>query len=141
MLSCHNSKPIPISVGIGLKANDPGFLALKDTAQKHIGLFIDSIKMHKSDTNYIFTIKSDFVDGDIHEHMWSQVNKYNGEKFLGIFADSAYQVHNIKPKDPVKIKETDVEDWIIYDKLHDNVTGNFSEDYLRSKIKISDEKK
>jgi uncharacterized protein YegJ (DUF2314 family) len=120
---------------VNLKTDDEQFLALKDTAQARINTFIDSLKPHALDSNYRFLVKSDFVDGKEHEHMWSVVYKYADGKFTGIFADSAMYLKNIQPGAPVMIKQSDVEDWAIYDYLHNKDMGNFSDKYLRSKKK------
>jgi uncharacterized protein YegJ (DUF2314 family) len=111
---------------------------LKDTAQAWLQTFIDSLKPHALDSNYRFLVKSDFVDGKEHEHMWSVVYKYTDEKFTGIFADSALFLKNIKPGDQVLIKKSDVEDWAIYDYLHNKDMGNFSDKYLRSRKKAGE---
>ncbi|OOQ58055.1 DUF2314 domain-containing protein [Mucilaginibacter pedocola] len=118
-----------------LDTDDAKFLAFKDTAQAHIGQFIDSLKPHALDSNYRFLVKSDFVEGKKHEHMWSVVYKYNDSTFTGIFADSALDLHNIQPGAPVLIKQGEVEDWAIYDYKRNTDLGNFSDKYLKSKKK------
>lgn len=123
---------------VNLKTDDEQFLALKDTAQAKINTFIDSLKPHALDSNYRFLVKSDFVDGKEHEHMWSVVYKYTDGKFTGIFADSALYLKNIHPGDAVLIKQSDVEDWAVYDYLHNKDLGNFSDKYLRSKKKAGE---
>ncbi len=121
-----------------LKANDSTFLALKDTAQSHINLFIDSLKVHGEDTNYQFIVKSDFVENGEHEHMWSQITRYHDGKFLGKFTDSAYLIKNVKPGDSVKFIKQEIEDWVMYDNIRMTEKGNFSDIYLRNKRASSD---
>ncbi|GGH15454.1 hypothetical protein GCM10007352_24230 [Mucilaginibacter phyllosphaerae] len=118
---------------VSLKTDDQKFLALKDTAQAKLPVFLDSLKPHALDSNYRFLVKSDFVEGKNHEHMWSVVYKYAGGKFTGIFADSAIYLKNIKMGDPVSINQKDVEDWAMYDYKRNTDMGNFSDKYLRSK--------
>ncbi|QHS54211.1 DUF2314 domain-containing protein [Mucilaginibacter sp. 14171R-50] len=118
---------------INLKTDDEKFLALKDTAQAKLNIFLDSLKPHALDSNYRFLVKSDFAEGKDHEHMWSVVYKYADGKFTGIFADSAVYLKNIKMGDHVLINQKDVEDWAIYDYKRNTDMGNFSDKYLRSK--------
>jgi len=118
---------------VSLKTDDQKFLELKDTAQANLHVFLDSLKPHALDSNYRFLVKSDFVEGKDHEHMWSVVYKYADGKFTGIFADSAIYLKNIKMGAPVLINQKDVEDWAMYDYKRNTDMGNFSDKYLRSK--------
>lgn len=119
---------------VSLEADDRRFLALKDTAQKHMPEFMDNLKKHGADyPNYNFVVKSDFVDGDQHEHMWSQIVGYSNGVFKAIFIDSPFSLKNIKTGDKVSIKKGDVEDWLIYDKKNKPLAGGFSKKYLNSK--------
>jgi uncharacterized protein YegJ (DUF2314 family) len=117
---------------VTLKTDDQEFLALKDTAQKHINVFIDSLKQHAHNPNYEFYVKSDFVDGKQHEHMWSTIKSYNNGTFAGTLTDSVYLLKNISKDAPVSIKTQDIEDWIISDAVHEKQTGGFSIEYLKS---------
>jgi uncharacterized protein YegJ (DUF2314 family) len=120
---------------VSLPTDDSAFLALKDTAQAHLQIFIDSLNAHRTDTNYSFKAKSDFVENTSHEHMWSEIEGYKDDRFNGIFIDSGYVVKNIKSGDPVHLKPADVDDWIIYNQKTDTQTGYYSESYLRGKQK------
>src|SRR5580704_14747952 len=103
---------------VGLPKGDSTFLALKDTAQAHLQTFIDSLNIHGPDTaNYRFGIKSDFVEDDTHEHMWSLILNYDKGGFKGIFIDSAFDIKYIKTGDKVSIKRAGVEDWSFYNKI------------------------
>ncbi|MFC0517009.1 DUF2314 domain-containing protein [Mucilaginibacter angelicae] len=114
-----------------LKKDDPTFLALKDTAQKYMPQFIEALT--KKTEGFKFVIKSDFKDGDTHEHMWSQILEYKSDKFSGTFIDSAVDVKNVHMGDTVLVNVNDVEDWAIYDDKDERVAGAFSEKYLESK--------
>jgi uncharacterized protein YegJ (DUF2314 family) len=119
---------------VNLKDDDSIFLALKDTAQYHLKEFTDSLKLHGNDAdNYHFIVKSDFADGEKHEHMWSQVNSLESGSLGGVLIDSPFYLKNIKLNDRVKIKLGDVEDWVIYDKPHNRKVGDYSAAYLKSK--------
>ncbi len=119
---------------VTLPKDDARFLALKRTAQKYIPQFIDSLQKHGSDTQgYRFVVKSDFVEGDTHEHMWSEVVGYSNGFFKAIFIDSPFTLKNIKLGDKISIKETDVEDWAVNNLRTKQITGEFSEKYLNSK--------
>lgn len=121
---------------VSLAKDDPKFLALKDTEQAHLQIFIDSLALHGLDSaNYRFGVKSDFVEKDDHEHMWSDVMSYDGKDFKGFFIDSAFVIKNIKTGDKVIINPKDIEDWSIYNLLTGKTTGNYSEMYLKEKEK------
>jgi len=119
---------------VSLEAGDSTFLALKDTAQKYISVFIDSLKQHGRDNvNYSFSIKSDFVENGVHEHMWSQVFLSDKNLLRGVFIDSPFKLKNIKKGDKVTVKLSDVEDWLMEDLKRNTKKGYFSEKYLDSK--------
>jgi uncharacterized protein YegJ (DUF2314 family) len=119
---------------VNLKNDDSVFLALKDTAQYHLKEFTDSLKLHGTDAdNYHFIVKSDFADGEKHEHMWSQVNVLQGAMLEGVLIDSPFYLKSIKLNDKVKIDLNEVEDWVIYDKPHNRKVGDYSAKYLKSK--------
>jgi uncharacterized protein YegJ (DUF2314 family) len=114
--------------------NEARFLALKNIAQQHMPQFLDSLKKNGNDRDgYSFIIKSDFVEGDKHEHMWSQVLGYGNGIFKAIFIDSPIELKNIKNGDQVDVKQTDVEDWAINNIRTKKITGDFSDKYLNSK--------
>jgi uncharacterized protein YegJ (DUF2314 family) len=115
----------------GLPPGDAKFLALKDTAQKYITGFITSFNTNGHNENYAFTIKSNYADKDINEHMWSSPIQFTNGVFTCIFVDSAYNVHNVKTGDTVRINQKDIEDWVIYNYSDSTKTGYFSEQYLR----------
>ncbi len=126
---------------VDLEKDDPSFLALKDTAQAHMKLFVDSVNAHGHDIKqYIFALKSDYVDKGTHEHMWSRIFSYQNGVFKGVFADSAYRLKNIKFDDSVSVKTEDVEDWSVHNSATHKTIGNFSEEYLKSKMKNSEKK-
>jgi uncharacterized protein YegJ (DUF2314 family) len=119
---------------VNLSKDDRMFLALKDTAQKHISEFTDSLKRHGSDEeNYRFIVKSDFAENGIHEHMWSQVSSLKGGRLQGMLVDSPFNIKKMKTYDKVNVILNDVEDWVIYDKPHQRKIGDYSTRYLESK--------
>lgn len=119
---------------VPLAKNDARFLALKKIAQERMPQFLDSLKKHGDDREgYSFIVKSDFVDGDKHEHMWSQVLNYSNGVFKAIFVDSPFNITNIKNGDKVDIKPADVEDWAINNIRTKKITGDFSDKYLNTK--------
>jgi len=136
LIACKQKVSFDSNKATLLKKDDSAFLALKDTAQLYIQTFIDSLKVYGRDTTkFHFQIKSDYVDGDIHEHMWSNIYTYKNGLFDGLFADTAFQVRNIKNGAKVTIKKSNVEDWLIYNVAKDQTIGYFSEEYLMSKKK------
>lgn len=118
---------------VGLHKDDATFLRLKDTAQKHLPQFLAILKEHGADyENYRCVVKSDFVEGDSHEHMWSQIVGYSNGAFKAIFIDSPFTLKNMKTGDKLIIKKENVEDWAVF-KNNKEIAGDFSEKYLNSK--------
>lgn len=135
-LAACNNQPKKTKIAenvVGLKSDDKEFLALKDTAQHHLQEFIDSLAKHGADSTYRFAVKSDFVEGETHKHMWSQIAVYQSNKFDGIFIDSAVWLKNIKPGARVSIPKEDIEDWIMSNNATGKRVGGFSMEYLNSK--------
>jgi len=121
---------------VSLSKKDKIFLALKDTAQKHLRTFIDNLNKHGRDSkNYQFAVKSDFVQDGNHEHMWSRIFEYRNGFFRGIFIDSAFTVKNIKRGNKVNINKREIEDWLIHNEIDGKTAGGFSRKYLQSKKK------
>jgi uncharacterized protein YegJ (DUF2314 family) len=121
---------------VPLPKDDSNFLALKDTAQAHLQTFIDSLNIHGNETkNYRFGVKSDFVENGIHEHMWSQILKYDEGCFKGIFIDSAFNLKHIKIGDKVSINRKAIEDWSVYNTVTRETIGDYSAAYLDAKRK------
>ena len=107
---------------------DSTFSALKDTAQKHLPEFIDSVQRNGVNTqNYRFTIKTDFVEKGHHEHLWSQILAFENGYFVGIFIDAPFTIKNIKFGDSVRIAKKDVEDWEMENLKTQKQIGYFSE--------------
>lgn len=135
LAACNDNKKSNTYGTAALDQNDPTILALKDTAQKKIQIFIDSLDLHGKDhKKYSFLVKSDFVDGDKHEHMWSRIYERNNDVFIGTFIDSAYEVQNIKTGDRVSISKNEIDDWSITNKSSGKTFGEFSIKYLKSKM-------
>lgn len=118
---------------VNLAEHDSKFLALKDTAQKYLTLFIQRVQRNGSEIKeYRFIVKSDFLEKGVHEHMWSQIYLYDKHTFKGTFIDSPFKLKNIKTGDKVTIDEGVVEDWVIYDLKTGKEIGDFSAKYLDS---------
>jgi uncharacterized protein YegJ (DUF2314 family) len=119
---------------VAVAKNGGRLSAIKNTAQRNMPQFLDSLKKNGNDhEGYSFIIKSDFVEGDKHEHMWSQVLGFSNGVFKVIFIDSPLELTNIKMGDKVDVKQTDVEDWAINNIRTKKITGDFSDKYLNIK--------
>lgn len=140
--SCRHNKPVVKKSdnyrSVDLKKDDSIFLTLMDTAQAHLPAFINYLREHGRDTAiYRFAIKSDYYENDNHEHMWARINSYQNGIFKGVFIDSPFVLKNIKRGDYISIKKDSVEDWSIYNTATHKSIGEFSDKYLKSKIKDS----
>ncbi|RFZ95300.1 DUF2314 domain-containing protein [Mucilaginibacter conchicola] len=121
---------------VDLDKDDATFLKLKALAQSKIAEFVNAVKVHGTDyKNYHLMVKSDFVEGDEHEHMWTQVYAYRNGSFDGVFVDKPFAIKKIKTGQRLTIKQADIEDWVIYDANDVKIAGGFSLEYLGSKEK------
>jgi hypothetical protein len=79
LIACrHHHKVVTKFKSVDLEKDDLVILALKDTAQAHIHVFIDSLNTHGDESrHYVFSVKSDYVDKGTHEHMWSRIFGYS----------------------------------------------------------------
>ncbi|MEO7214133.1 MAG: DUF2314 domain-containing protein [Mucilaginibacter sp.] len=119
---------------VNLKSGDKVFLALKDTAQKHLQEFINQVKKFGRDADhYQLVVKSDFAEKGEHEHMWSQVYSYGSGTFKAIFIDSPFKLKNIKTGQQLTINQKDIEDWAVYNTKGQLLAGSFSAKYLDGK--------
>jgi uncharacterized protein YegJ (DUF2314 family) len=141
LMACNNHhKAAAKFKSVDLEKDDPVILALMDTAQVHMHVFIDSLNAHGAEMkHYVFSIKSDYAENGVHEHMWSRIFNYRDGRFRGFFADSAFRLKNIKFNDSVSIKKGDVEDWLISDLVTHKTIGEFSVKYLKRKIRETED--
>ncbi len=115
-----------------LSADDIIIKKYKDTAQAQLDYFIKFISEHHSDdTLFRYAVKSDFVEGEVNEHIWTQVFEFKDGYFKGILANEPSQLKKIRYGDTVKIYRKDVEDWLLQDFLTNTEVGGFSREYIR----------
>lgn len=116
-----------------LDANDPRVLKAKADAQKEMNSFITSLAKNSSNPNYAHSIKTDFIEGKTHEHMWVSVTAYKEGIFYGHLNNISEFIKSLKDNDPVEVKRENVEDWIIRDLKTNTTTGGFSVSALQNK--------
>jgi uncharacterized protein YegJ (DUF2314 family) len=111
-----------------LSKGDIRFLKAKETAQENINYFIDALSQYNDSLTY--SLKTDFVDNLIHEHMWVEISYYKNGLFFGFVANDPEDVKNYKYGDWVNISKTEVEDWMIWNQETNEYQGYFSEEVL-----------
>jgi uncharacterized protein YegJ (DUF2314 family) len=118
----------------GLSTDDEDIRKYKDTAQKQIDYLISFMNEHdNSDTLFQYAVKSNFhIDGQ-DEHMWAEVQEFDGNYFIGTLANDPVTLNKLKFGDNVKVKKEDVEDWVLNDYLTNTKVGGFSQEYLRAR--------
>ena len=119
-----------------LSTEDEQLKKYKDTAQSQIDYLIKFMTEHdKDDTLFRYAVKSSFHEDGHNEHMWTQVDEFKDDYFVGRLANEPSTLKQIKYGDKVKVYKLDVEDWILQDFLTNTEVGGFSRKYMRSKAK------
>jgi len=77
-----------------------------------------ALKNSKYKVQMKFAIPMDIVgvNKDSSEHMWFAVEKIKGEEVTGILLNEPYEVRTMKKGDKVKLKKSQLTDWIIYNE-------------------------
>jgi uncharacterized protein YegJ (DUF2314 family) len=107
-------------------ANDSELEQAKKDALSTLNYFIKTFNSHSSDTTYSFSIKADFVDNEIHEHMWISLNKIENERFQGILGNEPQTIKNFKYGDLTTILKGQIEDWMIFNNRTKDFEGGYS---------------
>lgn len=108
-----------------LSDNDPRLLEATYKAKRDLPLFLQLWDKRMETPGYTFDLKRDFVDGPTHEHMWFDLQTYDGQTFTGALADIPTEVSNIQQGDLVEATTNDVEDWSVWDEQGNLVAGGF----------------
>lgn len=132
----NKPRKIPTDKIAHISVDDILIKKYKDTAQAQLDYFIKFISEHHSDdTLFRYAVKSDFVEGEINEHMWIQVFEFKEGYFKGVLANEPSKLKKIKYGDTVKVYSKDVEDWLLQDFLTNTEVGGFSRKYIRGNAK------
>lgn len=111
-----------------LAKNDIRFLAAKKIAQREMDYFISALNNYND--SLLYYVKSDFIDSDIHEHMWIDVMEYREGIFYGYLANYPADIKNYQFGDYVNATKDDIEDWMIWDQQTNEYRGYFSREVL-----------
>ncbi|HYD34971.1 MAG TPA: DUF2314 domain-containing protein [Vitreimonas sp.] len=114
--------------------NDPLIAEAERTAQATLKEFIG--RLNTKDPKFTYSIKT--VIGEA-EHIWVEVSNYEAGSFNGVIANEPFY-EKYKLGDPIKVKETEVEDWIIHDENFKTVAGGFSIEALQEAKKTNQKK-
>jgi uncharacterized protein YegJ (DUF2314 family) len=107
-------------------AKDSELEQAKREALSTLNYFIKTYNSQSADTNFDFSIKADFVDNGVHEHMWISLNKIENEMFQGILGNEPQTINNIKYGDLTTIYRDQIEDWMIFNNKTKNFEGGYS---------------
>lgn len=112
---------------------DPELENARKEAMSMLGYFITSMDQHSKDTLTEFYVKMDFVDKDEHEHMWVFVYRYEKDMFHGYLANVPTIVKNAVYGQPIEVRKSAIEDWMILDLRTDKREGAFSSKVLSTR--------
>jgi|GEM_PF-1240077 len=117
-----------------LPSEDENLQKYQDTAQAQIDYLIEFMNTHeKGDSLFQYFVKMNFQEGDLNEHMWVEVNSFEGNYFIGVLSNEPAMIKQLKYGDTVRVKKENVEDWLLNDYLTNTKVGGFSQEYLRKK--------
>lgn len=113
-----------------VKDDDPEMAAASKKAISELPIFIAECKKELAkpakERKLMLSVKSAFAaPTGQSEHMWSEVTGYKDGVFTGVLGNDPVYVTNVKQGDPVEIKQSEVEDWIIMDESG-NMRGGYT---------------
>ncbi|MCH8331954.1 MAG: DUF2314 domain-containing protein [Bacteroidetes bacterium] len=120
---------------VAVEAGDKEILAAQKMAQKEIDFFIESFRKNHVDSNYIYSIKTKFVERDDIEHMWVLVTAYQNGLFTGILGNAPVSIRSLEIDDSVTVALKDVEDWVFINKKEEIMVGGYTEKVLQQRQK------
>jgi uncharacterized protein YegJ (DUF2314 family) len=113
---------------------DSGLVQAKLDAQNSYNQFEKSYDSLRPDTNFQFSVKKDFVEGDKHEHMWILLTNIVGDSIVGKLNNHPEIVKNLRYFDRVTLHKNDMEDWMIYNFSTKTSEGGFSEKVIEKGV-------
>ena len=91
--------------------NDPRFKAAEAEARRRWPEFVAAFNRHEP--NVAYAVKAKFMDGNVTEWMWVQVESIAGDAVRGKLDNDPVDVHNVKVGDHVTKGLADIDDWIV----------------------------
>ncbi|WMJ72599.1 DUF2314 domain-containing protein [Cytophagaceae bacterium ABcell3] len=102
---------------------DLGFVKAKHDASLSMLEFIAIFQQRQKDTSFFFSVKAEFTEGNLSEHMWVEVVNIKDKTIRGILGNQPQMLRKIQLGEQVKLHISEVEDWMIYDMKRDTVLG------------------
>lgn len=107
---------------ISVEGNDPQLDAARQEARQRWPEFVAALQAPKPGQS--FAVKAPFEYSQGHEFMWLKVRAIEDEWIYGTLDSDPHNVRRLRAGYEVKVKVSDVDDWIISDA--DNIIGGFS---------------
>ena len=97
---------------IRTRENDPELAAAVAEAKRTVSKFVEAYQK-KGKGDDVFLIKKGFpaTVGQL-EHIWIEVQSYDGSTFTGKVGNDPYNVPGLKKDDVVKVKPSEATDWL-----------------------------
>ncbi len=114
---------------VPIAADDPRLVAAVAEARERWPEFVRAFEERQS--NQMFSVKAEIVDGNDHEFMWLQVTALEGDRIYGILDNDPIQVRNVRLGGRVRVSVSALNDWIY--TVGDTRHGGFTIDVLRDR--------
>ena len=129
--SCKRSNPNdPI---VYRQENDPELEEAREDALSTLDYFVNSFNSYSSDSSYVYSIKTEFIEQGQSEHMWLSLLKIRGNYFQGVLNNDPEKLKEIKFGDTVSIRRHQIEDWLIYNSKNKKTEGGYSISVLEAR--------
>ena len=133
LISCSGKSIKTNDPVIYAQAEDPELEKAKLDALANFEYFIKSFSTHSNDTAYQYSLKVDFIENEVHEHMWVSLNNIENGQFNGLLGNEPQILKTLKLGDPVRITKNQIEDWIIFQAGSTNWEGGYSVKVLQNR--------
>lgn len=118
---------------VKVRVDDPTIQNAVAEAQRTLSEFVQFFE-HRPVTPMAprFYVKTLFDMNGRREHMWVEVEQHADGVFHGYLADKPLVLKNLKPGARIKVKQEQIEDWLIIDENREpSRLGGFTEKALR----------
>ena len=122
-----NKRPLIIPTG----PDDPLIVKIKEIAQSGINIPVQSL-IGEERVNNIVYVKTPFNHKGRSEHMWTEAEEFRNGHFSGYLDSFPEIIKDLKYRQKIRVKASDVEDWAIANTKTNERKGGFLEKYLRS---------
>jgi uncharacterized protein YegJ (DUF2314 family) len=119
---------------IAVAEDDPRMIAAVAEAKRRWPEFVEAF-MENTDTDVIFSIKTEFTEGEKSEFMWVEITRIDGDTIHGVLGNHPNELRNIKLGDEVTVNLADLNDWTYF--KNGELIGGFTLEAIAAAAKMT----